>query len=282
MAQVSAYASFVVSGVGDLDGTNAWSSPSAAQNLPDNQYAFQGYTGSISDNQYLICTGFNLAIPNSATNFQVICNVWTYNNITLSSDVIEADVFLTLDGTLPAGNNAGGDQFYTTNTGPYTPEGQQTFGSLSGSWGLSLSPSDITSSTFGVMISPSSSVQNFIDAVQLVITFDLPTPTPTPTPSATVTVTPTFTPTPTITGSPTITPTQSITPTATVTVTPSSTNAVTPTPTPTTTRTPSVTVTATLTPSPTVTPTVTPTVGGGTVNVIPIWADLFFMHRRHG
>ena len=259
-----------------------WSNPNLSRFAPDQSYSQQSST-DVDDNDYLIATNFGLSIPVGSIITNVFVKIWTYANLNLGDIDSDGECYLTLNGSTPSGNNVYNDFTYTNNN-PITNEGYQQFGVLSNTWGVSLTPSDVNDSNFGIMVRTSRVfITNFIDAFQITITYEpnpSPTPTSTITPTPTITLTLTSTPTPT----PTSTPTQTATQTMTVTLTPTPTETSQATPTMTVTPTVTITstpeVTPTTSPTPTVTPTTTPVlvpVTEGFDMVIPDGVDVVFL-----
>jgi hypothetical protein len=126
-------------------GTLAWSNPGNVASSNDT-YAKAGPTSGQYNSNYLKCTNFGFAIDSGATINGVSVAIERRTKASESMDTYVQDVTVKLvKGGTVSGNNKG-----TYESWPYT-EAVKTFGGASDLWGLTLTPSDVNASNFGVV-----------------------------------------------------------------------------------------------------------------------------------
>jgi hypothetical protein len=128
----------------DAPGTVAWSNPDNAK-VSDNVYATVSTSSNGVTSHYLKATNFSFSIPTGATINGIVAEVEKKKGVLDSSD-IDNSVKLVKGGTISGTDKASSTPWPNTDT--YT-----TYGSSSDLWGLSLTPSDINDTNFGVAIS---------------------------------------------------------------------------------------------------------------------------------
>lgn len=143
-------------------GTITVTNPSNAA-LSDNSYATLVLLIS-QVSHYLKCTGFNFAIPLDATITGVTVAVERSGN-TLNATV-DSSVKLVKGGTISGTENASATLWPTTDT-------VANYGSSTNLWGLTLAPTDINLSTFGVAIAASATLAGTgnIDYVSITVDY---------------------------------------------------------------------------------------------------------------
>lgn len=143
-------------------GAVAWTAAGNAQ-LSDDSYATSVLLlGQITN--YLKATNFGFAIPNDATVTGITVNIERSTN-TLSSTQ-DNSVKIVKGGVI-----AGNDKAVGTLWG--TSDAVAVYGSATDTWGLSWVPSDINSSTFGVVISAVANLAGTsqIDFISIVVDY---------------------------------------------------------------------------------------------------------------
>jgi len=130
-------------------GNSLWGTPNNAK-VSDNIYT-SDYAGSGSPSHYLKATNFGFSIPTGATIDGVVVEVEKYGTgVTPPFDyVVDNIVKLTKAGVV-----SGNDKADTT-THWSSSESYVSYGANNDLWGLSLSPTDINNSGFGMVISAS-------------------------------------------------------------------------------------------------------------------------------
>jgi len=146
-------------------GTYAWNNPTNVE-VSDGQYASVS-TGGNSFTYYLYATGFGFSIPTGATIDGVVAQV---QKVTLAGagSTVDNSVKLIKGGTI-----SGTDKADTTTPWPYT-EAYVSYGGSSDLWGLSLTPSDVSASNFGLAFSAEGGYQDIngypaIDHIELTV-----------------------------------------------------------------------------------------------------------------
>ena len=109
----------------------------------DNAYATAILLGT-QTTQYLKATNFQFAIPTDATVTGVTVSI--ERSSTVGSTTNDNSVKLVKGGTISGNDKATGTSWPTS-------DGTATYGSSTDLWGLTLTPSDINASTFGVVVS---------------------------------------------------------------------------------------------------------------------------------
>lgn len=123
-------------------GAIAITNPSNA-GASDNSYATSVLLlGQITN--YLKVTNFNFSIPLDATITGVTVSI--EKSTTLSTSITDSSVKLVKVGTISGNDKASASQWGTS-------DAVSTYGSNADLWGLTLTPSDINNSGFGVCIS---------------------------------------------------------------------------------------------------------------------------------
>jgi len=125
-------------------GGKAWSSPTAVYSSDDSRALT--FLGGSESSQQLQATDFNFSIPAGATIDGIEVSIERSQD-TLPQDIEDSLVQLIKGGT-PSGNNKA-----DTVTAWPTTDATATYGSSSDLWGLSLTPTDINASNFGIAIS---------------------------------------------------------------------------------------------------------------------------------
>lgn len=139
-------------GVAVLNPTNALTS--------DDSYATCALLLSQISN-YLMVTNFNFNIPLDATITGVTVNV--ERNATSTSAISDNSVKLVKGGVISGSDKASASTWTTSDV-------VATYGSASDLWGLSLTPSDINTSTFGCVISASAALAATVNIDYVFIT----------------------------------------------------------------------------------------------------------------
>jgi hypothetical protein len=120
-------------------GTIAWTNPSDAA-TSNNLYAYGGGGGT---SNYLKCSNFGFSIPSGATIDGITVEI--EKKRTPYCTVTDNVVSLVKNGVISGNNYRSTDNWNLTDT-------YSTYGGSTDLWGLSLTSSDINSSTFGVVI----------------------------------------------------------------------------------------------------------------------------------
>jgi hypothetical protein len=157
-SHVTAQCSFKGPGIGfsfsnnNSIGSFAWANPSNAKESDDVYAASNIQISSFTETStyYLVATDFGFAIPANAS----ICGIeiqlekhYQVNSGSLSS-ITDKSVRIVIKGTPDGDDKAAGEAWLSEDEQSY-------YGSISDKWGLSLTTTDINSSTFGVAISAS-------------------------------------------------------------------------------------------------------------------------------
>lgn len=148
----------------------AWSNTSFALTSND-QYATV-LISPFGSSYFLKCTNFGFSIPSGATINGVIVGVECWSEQLLATDY---NVNLVKGGT-PSGDNKAYNPDITT-------ESTITYGGISDLWGLTLTPTDINSSTFGaawagINSSPKFSSRIYIDTITITVYYTESTGSP--------------------------------------------------------------------------------------------------------
>lgn len=115
----------------------------ANANLSDNAYATAVLLGT-QTSQYLKCTNFGFTIPTDTTITGITVNV--ERNSTVGLTTTDNSVKLVKGGAISGNDKATGTTWPTS-------DAVATYGSATDLWGLSLLPSDVNASNFGVVVS---------------------------------------------------------------------------------------------------------------------------------
>ena len=142
-------------------GSIAIASPTNAQSS-DNTYANAALLlGQISN--YLKVTNFNFAIPTDATISGITVSV--ERNATSLSAVNDSSLRLVKGGVISGNDKASATPWTTSDV-------VATYGSASDLWGLTLTPSDVNASNFGVVINAAASLAATANIDQVTMTID--------------------------------------------------------------------------------------------------------------
>lgn len=156
--------SFAGTGADDNSiGTFTWSNPSRVT-ASDNSYATTSSLAGAGDTtHYLKATNFGFSVPSTATVQGVVVSIERKSST--GNSIWDASVRLVKGGSITGNDKRLSTWWPTTDT-------VQTYGGNSDLWGVSLTPSDVNASTFGVVLS----VENAgapgtpsVDAIQITI-----------------------------------------------------------------------------------------------------------------
>lgn len=142
-------------------GAVAITNPSNAQ-FTDASYATSVLLGGQISN-YLKVTAFNFGVPSDATITGITVSVTRHS--TVGSTMNDSSVRLVKGGVI-----SGNDKASATSWG--TGDATVTYGSSSDLWGLSLTPTDVNISTFGVVINATAALAATVDIDSVLITVD--------------------------------------------------------------------------------------------------------------
>jgi hypothetical protein len=109
---------------------------------------------------YLVCTGLSSTIPAGSTINGITVKIERYNSNTSEEaplTVVDSAIYLTKDGTTTVGSNKSAAATWQTTDNNTTVD----FGGAADLWGTTLTAAEVNASTFGVMISPSISYNNY-------------------------------------------------------------------------------------------------------------------------
>lgn len=143
-------------------GTN-WMTPA---NVSSQDTAFVSFSNTSQN--WLIINGYGFTIPTNATITGITATIWGYGTSpTATRRQIKAT--LTIDGSATYGNAKTAIQLATTN-------GAITQGGAADVWGATLTPTDINSANFGIMIADNDTNNNaiLIDSVALTVSYTVP------------------------------------------------------------------------------------------------------------
>jgi hypothetical protein len=165
-------------------GTVAWSNPTNAQGAADTVYATIAVNGPMTGH-YLKATNFGFTIPSGATINGVVVE---FRRSDSNGILTDGTIKLVKGGVVSGTNKSAGATWPTSDT-------WNSFGGTTDLWGLTLTDTDINSSTFGVVLSPTISglTSGFtpaqVDAIRITVYYTASGGTITATPGvATVTV----------------------------------------------------------------------------------------------
>lgn len=135
-------------------GSKIWVTPENAV-ASDNVYSNSFLTLALPQSHYLKATGFGFSIPTTATITGVLVEVEGKStigeNVNLSGKLVKSDV---IDGTQQSA------------VSPFpTSDAYMSLGSSSNLWGLTLTPSNINASDFGVAVNASAA--DFADTASI-------------------------------------------------------------------------------------------------------------------
>lgn len=126
-------------------GTLTWSTPS---NIVSSNNVYATFSTNISNNShYLKATNFGFTVPSGATINGITVEIERKASHSLSTRRINDSIVQLVVGGVVSGNN------YAVGTNWPTTEAYFTYGGSANLWGLSLTDTDINSSTFGVVLS---------------------------------------------------------------------------------------------------------------------------------
>lgn len=134
-------------------GSLVWSNPSYANSATDgNLSASVSATDMPFETQYLKLSGYGFSIPSGATINGITVNIRRQRSTNFTTDGWDVKLYL-LKGGVVSGNNKAA----TTTLWPSSVTGFQvaTYGGASDLWGGTWTPSDINSSSFGIVLSAS-------------------------------------------------------------------------------------------------------------------------------
>jgi len=144
--------------------TNAQTSNNSYSTLSYSDASFIPGAAAISlssqTTNYLVCTGLSSAIPAGATVNGITVKIERYNSNTSEEaplTVVDSAIYLTKDGTTTVGSNKSAAATWQTTDNNTTVD----FGGAADLWGTTLTAAEVNASTFGVMISPSISYNNY-------------------------------------------------------------------------------------------------------------------------
>lgn len=130
--------------------------------LSDNSYATSVLLLSQISN-YLKVTNFNFTIPTDATITGITVSV--ERSSTVLNGTHDSSVKLVKGGTISGNDKASATQWPTS-------DGTATYGSATDLWGLSLTPADINSSGFGVVVAAVADLASTAQVDYVTITVD--------------------------------------------------------------------------------------------------------------
>jgi len=155
-------------------GTLAWTNPANIV-ASDNVYATAAVAkGSTATTHYLKATNFGFSIPSGATINGIVVEIEqkASSNAT-GKRARDSEVKLVKGGAVSGDNKALTSTYYTTS------DVWKTYGGSTDLWGLTLSASDINSSSFGAALScyveaTSASVTVSVDAIRITVYYTIP------------------------------------------------------------------------------------------------------------
>lgn len=150
-------------------GTSAWATPANAK-VDDGVFTATATTLTTTvSSHYLNCTGFGFSIPVGATINGILVE-YKCKSANSLRPVKDTSIRLIKGGVISGNNNATAAAWTNVVAGSY-----QARGGSSDLWGLTLAPSDVNASNFGVVISAIGSGTKTrgasIDAVRMTVTY---------------------------------------------------------------------------------------------------------------
>jgi len=148
-------------------GSYAWNNP-ARITAEDGSDSYVSLPGSGLISHYLKGTQFGFSIPSGATIQGILAEIKCGSSIANS---VKDNVVKLVKGGVVSGNNEADTTNYWT-----TSDAWKSHGGSSDLWGLSLSPGDINSSNFGMVLAAiGDSAIAYVDAFRITVYYVVPT-----------------------------------------------------------------------------------------------------------
>lgn len=150
-------------------GTLTWSVPS---NIVSSNNLYATFTtNTVNNSHYLKATNFGFSVPSGATINGITVEIERKASHSLTTRRINDNIVRLVVGGVVSGNN------YAVVTNWPTTEAYFSYGGSSDLWGLSLTDTDINDSTFGVVLSVTTTasgkiiVSPSVDHIRITVTY---------------------------------------------------------------------------------------------------------------